>query len=69
MEKYGTSAVRSVQLLRGGCKSADEAWQAAADNAFTDAPHARVKACSRETFLWLCQAVLSGLSRLSMMVG
>ena len=58
MGKYGTTAVLAVQLVRAGCKSADEAWRTVASDVFASAPQARVKACPREAFLGLCQAGL-----------
>jgi hypothetical protein len=58
MGKYGSTAVRTAGLLRGGCESADEAWQSVAGEVFDDAPDARDKACPREAFLGLCAAGL-----------
>jgi hypothetical protein len=62
MGKYGTTAVRAVELLQGGSRSAEAAWRIAAEAIFPDAPVSRAKVCPRETFLGLCQAgYLSGV--------
>lgn len=58
MGKYGSTAIRSVEQLRSGAESADEAWRVIAEDIFERAPEARDKACPREAFLGLCAAGL-----------
>jgi hypothetical protein len=61
--KYGATAVRAAQLLRGGCKSPEVAWETIAREVFSEAAESQKKACPKEAFFGLCESgFLRGVS-------
>jgi hypothetical protein len=59
MGKYGDVALRTTALiLNGTCGSPQEAWAAAAREAFPASPASQKKGCPKGAYLGLCEAGL-----------